>query len=164
MTTNCALERVIGEAGSRRALAIELGVVEQAIGKWICQGWAPLERAVEMEILYGVPREELVEPLLRQFVATNERMNPIDWFDDLTRPAPPRPQPREPGIAAAVRYAGSQENLGRMLSVCQQAISLWISRGWVPKRQAKRISAMFGMPSAGLLNPKIADRLNLRIR
>lgn len=66
---NDRLSEVISAAGGRPALAKKLSVTEQAVHKWLRQGWVPPERAKEIEGLFGVPRLELVSPRLRGFVA-----------------------------------------------------------------------------------------------
>lgn len=50
--------------GNQAALARGLGVTEQAICKWVKQGWVPVRRAKQIEELTGVPRKDLINPRL----------------------------------------------------------------------------------------------------
>jgi transcriptional regulator with XRE-family HTH domain len=65
------------------------------------------------------------------------------------------------GIAAAVKQAGSQEQLAERLGVSQQAVSAWLRRGWVPVRRALEIEAEFGIPRHSLLKPRLSDLIDL---
>jgi DNA-binding transcriptional regulator YdaS (Cro superfamily) len=67
----------------------------------------------------------------------------------------------EVGIAEAVRLAGTQQALSAKLGVSQQAVSIWLRRGWVPLRRALEIEAEFGVQRARLINPRIADLVDL---
>lgn len=58
-------------AGSQAALARALDVTEQAICKWVKQGWVPLRRAQQIEELTGVPRGELINPRLLALVSAS---------------------------------------------------------------------------------------------
>lgn len=49
-------------AGSQSALASALNVSQAAISKWIKRGWVPLDRAVEIEELFGFPRRSMIDP------------------------------------------------------------------------------------------------------
>lgn len=55
-------------ADGQRQLAIALGVSQQAVSSWVRQGWVPLSRAREIEVLYGVPRSTLVNPRVAELV------------------------------------------------------------------------------------------------
>lgn len=63
------------------------------------------------------------------------------------------------GIQAAVRAAGGQGKMATALGVSQQAVSLWLRRGYVPPRHIVQIETLYGVPRARLINPKIADLL-----
>lgn len=65
------------------------------------------------------------------------------------------------GIAEAVALAGNQTRLAERLGVTQQAISGWLRRGWVPLRRAQEIEAVTGVARARLINPRIADYVDL---
>lgn len=60
--------RAVKEAGSQTQLARALGVTQQAISIWLHQGYAPPDRAREIEMLYGVPRASLVSPKLLSMI------------------------------------------------------------------------------------------------
>ena len=49
-------------AGSQGKLAQQLGVSQQAVGKWVERGYTPLRREQEIEAVYGVPRAALANP------------------------------------------------------------------------------------------------------
>lgn len=68
------IERAVESAGSQAALAGELGVTQQAVGVWVRQGFAPLDRACEIENLHGVSRQELVDPKLLAKLDTEVRL------------------------------------------------------------------------------------------
>lgn len=59
------LYRVVDKAGGVSALARTLGVSRQVLYVWLQRGFVPLERAVEIEGLYGEPRAGLIDPKLR---------------------------------------------------------------------------------------------------
>jgi hypothetical protein len=61
------------------------------------------------------------------------------------------------GVSDAIVAAGSQEILANALGVTQQAVSGWLSQGWVPKGRAIEIEANYGVPRARLVDPKILD-------
>lgn len=65
------------------------------------------------------------------------------------------------GIAEAVAVAGNQTKLAEKLGVKQQAVSQWLRRGWVPLRRAQEIEAVTGVPRVRLINPRIADLVDL---
>jgi len=65
------------------------------------------------------------------------------------------------GIADALFEAGSQAQLAERLGVSQQAVSIWLRRGWVPVRRALEIEAQFGIPRARLISPRLADLVDL---
>lgn len=65
------------------------------------------------------------------------------------------------GIAQAVEAAGSQKKLGDALGVTQQSVSLWLARGYVPTEHIVSIEAQFGVPRTRLINPRIANLVDL---
>lgn len=65
------------------------------------------------------------------------------------------------GIADAVNAAGSQADLAATLGVTQQAVSVWLARGWVPLRRAQEIEAQFGIARGRLINPRVMALMDL---
>jgi DNA-binding transcriptional regulator YdaS (Cro superfamily) len=55
-------------AGNQKSLARALKVSEAAVCKWVDQGWAPLERALEIEALFGIPRYDLLSPKVKELL------------------------------------------------------------------------------------------------
>jgi DNA-binding transcriptional regulator YdaS (Cro superfamily) len=64
MTDQTGLARAVSAAGSISALARKLGVAHQVANRWVRRGYVPAARAIEIEVLYGVPAKELVKPSL----------------------------------------------------------------------------------------------------
>lgn len=58
------IEKAIAAATSQAQLARELGCTQQNVSLWLHQGWVPSRRAKEIEMLYGIPRRELIDPKL----------------------------------------------------------------------------------------------------
>lgn len=46
---------------AKRYLAKQLGVSYQAVKKWFDQGHLPMDRAVECEYLFGLPRRAMMD-------------------------------------------------------------------------------------------------------
>lgn len=69
--------------------------------------------------------------------------------------------PKTTGIQDAIKAAGTQQKLADMLGVTQQFVSTCERRGWVPLRRAQEIEALTGVPRARLINPRIADLVDL---
>lgn len=65
------------------------------------------------------------------------------------------------GIADALTQAGNQAILAERLGVSQQAISIWLRRGWVPVRRALEIEAQFGIARSRLISPRLADLVDM---
>lgn len=64
------------------------------------------------------------------------------------------PEVREQ-IALAIGLAGGQVKLASILGVTQQAVSGWLTGArWMTPRHAVTIEALFGVPAAGLVNPR----------
>lgn len=57
----------------------------------------------------------------------------------------------------ACAKAGNQAKLAADLGVTQQAMSMWVRRGWVPLRRAQEIEAITGVPREKLMNPRVRD-------
>lgn len=62
------IEKAIEAAGSQVKLAEALGCTQQNVSLWRTQGWTPLDRAREIEMLYGIPRGELISPKIMGMV------------------------------------------------------------------------------------------------
>jgi DNA-binding transcriptional regulator YdaS (Cro superfamily) len=60
-----AVQRAVKVAGNQPSMAADLGVSQQCIATWCRQGYVPPARAQEIEMRYGVPRAELINPKLR---------------------------------------------------------------------------------------------------
>jgi len=60
--------KAVKAAGSQTELADKVGVTQQVISKWVRVGFVPLNRAVELEELYDIPRRELISPKLRDLL------------------------------------------------------------------------------------------------
>ena len=56
------IKLAIDLAGGACALAHNLGVTHQAIYTWAKRGWVPMQRAVQIEQTYNIPRAELLKP------------------------------------------------------------------------------------------------------
>ncbi len=56
--------------GPQTALARVLGVRPQTVQRWSHLGYAPPDRALKIEELYGIPRRELIDPALIELVGS----------------------------------------------------------------------------------------------
>ena len=65
------IKKAIDLAGGANALAAKLGVTHQAIYTWVRRGWVPAQRALQIEIIYDVPRGDLFKPELAALLASN---------------------------------------------------------------------------------------------
>lgn len=63
--------RAVQAAGNQAKLAEQLEVSQQAVSKWVRRGWVSPSRAREIEMLYGIPRQDLMNKLLVDLVDTN---------------------------------------------------------------------------------------------
>lgn len=63
------INKAIEASGGARSLAKALGVTHQAVYKWRRRGWVPLGRALEIEELYSIPRQELLKPTIAVLLA-----------------------------------------------------------------------------------------------
>lgn len=60
------IERAVKMAGGQAELAARLdpAVTQQAISKWVARGWVPIDRAVEIGLLFDIPIGELASATL----------------------------------------------------------------------------------------------------
>lgn len=63
-------------------------------------------------------------------------------------------------VEDAVRTAGTQAKLARALGVSQQAVSMWLRRGWVSPTRAREIEALYGIERQKLIDPKLSDLMD----
>jgi len=61
------------------------------------------------------------------------------------------------GVRAAVSAAGSQAQLASTLGVTQQAVSLWVRRGFVPASRVVEIESQYGVDRVELVNPRTLE-------
>lgn len=69
MTDPSPMERAVQAAGSITALARRLGIAHQVASRWVKRGYVPATRALQIEVLYGIPAKELVKPSLALLVS-----------------------------------------------------------------------------------------------
>ena len=67
-TTTSGIDQAIRAAGSQQKLAVKLGVTQQMVSKYKRNGFVPADRAVEIEVQFGVPRSTLINPRLLDLV------------------------------------------------------------------------------------------------
>lgn len=60
-------------------------------------------------------------------------------------------------IDEVVKLAGSQTKLALALGVSQQAVSIWVRRGWVPHERARELESLYGVPRKSLIDPRLID-------
>jgi hypothetical protein len=65
------------------------------------------------------------------------------------------------GIEQAIDVAGGQVKLAEALGVTQQAVSIWLQRGFAPLKRIVEIETLFGVPRSRLINPRFADLVDL---
>lgn len=64
------------------------------------------------------------------------------------------------GIKELVRLAGSQEAVAKTCGVTQQAVSVWVARGYAPLARAIELEAQYGVDRRQLVDPKIVGLLS----
>jgi len=64
------IKQAIALAGGACALAHKLGVTHQAVYGWAKRGWTPMQRAMQIENIYDIPRTELLKPDLVSLLST----------------------------------------------------------------------------------------------
>lgn len=63
----------------------------------------------------------------------------------------------ERGIDAAIKAVGSQVAVARALGVTEQAVSIWVKRGWVPARRAVELEQLTGVARADLVSQRLRE-------
>lgn len=72
LRTDTGVARAVDAVGGQVAMAQRLGVSRVAVIHWLRQGWVPSKRVLQIEQVSGVPRRELVNPLLLDLVNGSE--------------------------------------------------------------------------------------------
>lgn len=57
-----AIDEAIKRGGGIVAFSKAMGVTHQAVYSWRNRGWAPLERSLAIEAIFGIDRYETMEP------------------------------------------------------------------------------------------------------
>jgi len=57
-----AIDLAIERGGGIIKFCKRMGVTHQAVYAWKRRGWAPLEKAVVIEAIFGIPRGDLMSP------------------------------------------------------------------------------------------------------
>lgn len=70
MSKKSGIAEAVDAVGSQGKLARQVGVSQQAIGKWLAQGYVPTRRVIEVEQITGVPRARLIKAELVDLLAT----------------------------------------------------------------------------------------------
>lgn len=65
------IDDAIKAVGTQEKMAEMVGVSQQAVSKWVAQGYVPTDRVVEVEQLTGVARARLVKPALVDLLQTD---------------------------------------------------------------------------------------------
>lgn len=65
-----AIDSAIERAGGILRFCAAMGVTHQAVYSWKRRGWAPLDRALAMEAIFGVPRFDTMNPDIARAVET----------------------------------------------------------------------------------------------
>lgn len=63
------IREAVRKADGGPQLARKLGVTHQAVYQWLKVGWVPLTRALQIENIYGIPRQKLVSPKIARLFA-----------------------------------------------------------------------------------------------
>jgi transposase-like protein len=57
-----AIDLAIERGGGIVRFAKSMGVTHQAVYAWKRRGWAPLEKSIVMEAVFGIPRADFMNP------------------------------------------------------------------------------------------------------
>jgi DNA-binding transcriptional regulator YdaS (Cro superfamily) len=77
------------------------------------------------------------------------------WLKEDGTEAPPETRPQDSAVRQAVTAAGGAAALARSLKVSGQAVGIWLKQGFVPQGRAKEIEALYDIPRAELVSPKV---------
>lgn len=55
----------------------------------------------------------------------------------------------------------TQEGFAKVLGVTQQAVSIWIKRGYAPAARAVEIESLYGVPRVSLLSPRLRSLVDV---
>lgn len=72
VSATTGIERAIMQAGGQDKLAERMGCTQQNVSAWKKNGYVPLVRAVEIEQLTGVPREDLISPRIKEVIGQEQ--------------------------------------------------------------------------------------------
>lgn len=64
-----ALELAISRGNGVVKFCRALGITTQAIYHWKKRGWVPADKALVIESIFGVPREDMIEPTLLKLIS-----------------------------------------------------------------------------------------------
>lgn len=71
-----ALDLAIERGGGIIKFCKRMGVTHQAVYNWKARGWVPPERAVAIEAVFGIPRDDTMNPdLCRVLNTTTAKAN-----------------------------------------------------------------------------------------
>ena len=65
-----AIDLAIERGGGIIRFAKSMAVTHQAVYAWKRRGWAPLEKAIVMEAIFGIPRSDFMNPDLVRTLST----------------------------------------------------------------------------------------------
>jgi transposase-like protein len=65
-----AIDLAIERGGGIIKFCKRMGVTHQAVYAWKRRGWAPLEKAIVMEAVFGIPRSDFMNPDLVRTLST----------------------------------------------------------------------------------------------
>jgi transposase-like protein len=66
-----AIDEAVKRGGGIVAFSRRMGVTHQAIYNWRNRGWAPLQRAIAIEAIFGINRYETMDPSAARALITS---------------------------------------------------------------------------------------------
>jgi transposase-like protein len=66
-----AIDEAVRRGGGIVAFSRRMGVTHQAIYNWRNRGWAPLQRAIAIEAIFGINRYETMDPSAARVLAAS---------------------------------------------------------------------------------------------